>query len=191
MGEAGEFFEVPPPPEAQVRQPRPNSWEPAERVIGQEVPLAVVVSRSATVAVIVGRLTAYPNGFAFNVSLRSKPKHRMETEAFHSWRRRRPEATAPPDEVFRFGVEFGDGSLVTSLDTRAIGEPGQPKARILMGGGGGGSEARYDFSYWTSPLPPLGPITFVSEWPSEGVVLTRYEIDSEPIRNAALMATGR
>jgi hypothetical protein len=35
------------------------------------------------------------------------------------------------------------------------------------------------------PLPPIGPLFFVCEWPAAGIPLTRVEVDSERLRDAA------
>ena len=35
------------------------------------------------------------------------------------------------------------------------------------------------------PLPPIGPLFFVFEWPAAGIPLTRVEVDSKPLRDAA------
>ena len=35
------------------------------------------------------------------------------------------------------------------------------------------------------PLPPPGSMTFVVEWPAQDIPLTRYEIDVQPLHDAA------
>jgi hypothetical protein len=35
------------------------------------------------------------------------------------------------------------------------------------------------------PLPPIGPLSFVCEWPAAGIALTHVEVDSQPLRDAA------
>jgi len=183
MKGAGDFFEplAPPPPPSEP--PRPKPWEQPDDIVGREVPLEVVIARSQTIAIIINRLTAYPNGFAFNLSLRAKPGHEMASDGFHGWRRRG--ASVPSDEILRFGIQFADGSKVTNLQVFAYGAPGPPTPPILLGGGGGGSSNRSDFFFWVWPLPPPGPLLFVTEWPIEGIQLSRYEISSDAIRQAA------
>jgi hypothetical protein len=156
-------------------------------VIGREVPLEVIIARSPTVAVAVGSFTAYPNGFGFNLSLRGKPGHELQTDDVRPWRRR-GDAKDSVRDLFHFGIEFADGSTVTNLQTMAIGVPDQPRPPILLGGGGGGSENRMDFSYWVWPLPPSGGMTLFTKWVAESLPLTRYEMDSEPIRIAGKSA---
>jgi hypothetical protein len=52
----------------------------------------------------------------------------------------------------------------------------------MSGGGGGG---RWHQGFWMWPLPPISPLSFVCEWPAAGIPLTRVEIDSQPLRDAA------
>jgi hypothetical protein len=37
-------------------------------------------------------------------------------------------------------------------------------------------------------LPPEGALTFVTEWPSEGIALTKIDFDSAAVRDAATRA---
>ena len=76
---------------------------------------------------------------------------------------------------------------MTNLDITGIGGPHdhRPKGPVLEGGGGGGIGQRYDLYYWVWPLPPPGRLAFVCEWPALGIPLSRYEIDSALIRDAA------
>jgi hypothetical protein len=50
-----------------------------------------------------------------------------------------------------------------------------------MGGGG----ARWHQGFWMWPLAPIGPLLFVYEWPAAAIPLTRVEVDSERLRDAA------
>jgi hypothetical protein len=135
--------------------------------------------------VAVRHLTAYPTGFSFQVSIRALPGHDFDMQAFPGPPRRRDD----PDKLFRFGLEFADGSRVTNLDITGIGDPRRPKGPVLEGGGGGGGDRRYDLHYWVWPLPSAGPLAFVCEWTAYALPLTRYEIDSAAIRAAAAEST--
>lgn len=181
------FFEPPPPPPPPSQQPPRPEWDQPDDFLGKEVPIQFVLARSAMALVAVRHVTAYPNGFSFQISLRSLPGHEFDMQAFHGPPRRRDDA----DELFRFGIEFADGSRVTNLDITGIGGPhdNRPKGPVLDGGGGGGGDSRYDLNYWVWPLPPAGPLAFVCEWPAYALPLTRYEIDSTPIRTAAAQST--
>lgn len=189
MGEAADFFELPAAPPAQAKPRSPQPWEPPHNVVGVEVPFELIIARSPKVVAVLGHITAFPNGFSFNLSMRSKPGHQMAANGFHGWRtrRRRWRARLPAD-IFRFGIGFADGSGATNLQIMGFGAPEPPKPPILLGGGGGGSESRYELSYWVWPLPPPGPLTLFMEWPAEGLSQTTFELDSELIRTAGISA---
>lgn len=191
MEGAEDFFEAPPPLPPPGEPPGPKPWEQPDDVLGQDVHLEPVIARTPNIAIVVSRLTAYPTGFAFVLSVRSKPGHEMPVDGLLRWRRRhgRRRPNKLPNDLFRFGIEFADGSQVTNLQVMGIGAPEQPPPPILLGGGGGGGERRLDSSYWVWPLPPAGSLTFVTEWPAERLPLTRFDVGSEIIRRAAEAAT--
>jgi hypothetical protein len=82
--------------------------------------------------------------------------------------------------MLRFGVAFADGRKASSLGsfTRSGEEPEGP---VLWGMGGG----RWHQGFWMWPLPPIGPLSFVCESRAAGIPLTRVEVDSQPLRDAA------
>jgi hypothetical protein len=181
------FFKPPRPrPPSEPRQPVLHEWDEPDDSLGREVPLQFVIARSHAAIVAVRRITAYHNGFAFEVSVRLLPGHELtDSSDLFGMRALRRTHEGLPDELFRFGLEFADGSTVTSLEVAAINEPTRPRRPILAGGGGGGGDRRFDMHYWVWPLPPPSKLTFLSEWPAQGLLLTRCEIDTEPIRTAA------
>ena len=63
--------------------------------------------------------------------------------------------------------------------------PERLQGPVLMPRGGSGSLERWHGAYWVWPLPPEGPVAFVCEWPIADIPLTRYELDSARIRDAA------
>jgi hypothetical protein len=96
-----------------------------------------------------------------------------------------------PAELFRAGFALADGSkatwlgpsggavaIATRLDER-------PKGPLLRSGAGGGGSRRWSQDLWLWPLPPEGRLEFVCEWPAVGIELTRTELDSSQIREAA------
>jgi hypothetical protein len=188
-----DFFEPPPPPPepdpAHVQQP---PWlGPPDNVLGTAVPIRLVLARTEKLAVAVTDATAYPDGVLFTVAVRrriSRPddlddplQHPM---GFHHLRRGAAEI---PPEVFRFGVQFADGRKATSIGAFPPSEL-EPDGPVLTQRGGGGGGGQWDFGFWLYPLPPPGPFAFVCEWPSEGVPLSRVEIDASLVREAAEQA---
>jgi hypothetical protein len=136
------------------------------------------------VAVIGG--TAYPTGFEFEASLRTRRVSEADADLATMWHPRLRKGEIPP-EFLRLGVEFSDGAKATNLRHPWFAEnpeeaPGQP---VLIPRAGSGSGANWDQRYWVWPLPPVGPFAFVCEWPAEGIPLTRAEIDGASIRAAA------
>ncbi|MDQ6947642.1 MAG: hypothetical protein M3256_15575 [Actinomycetota bacterium] len=181
-------FFTPPPPRPPWEPPQPllREWDEPDDSLGREVPLQFVIARSHAAIVAVRRITAYHNGFAFDVSVRLLPGHELSDPSdFVGVQALRRTDGGLPDELFRFGLEFANGATVTSLEVAGTGGPTRPTTPILAGGGGGGGDGRFDMRYWVWPLPPPGKLTFLSEWPAHGLPLTRCEIDSEPIRTAA------
>jgi hypothetical protein len=180
------FFEAPPPlpePEPHVRTP----WDgPANNVLGIVVPLNTVLAHSPRAVVTLGSITAYPDGFEFDYLIRSTSDELGQSLADHLHRRRT--ATELPDDLFRVGVQFADGTRLTSIGSeRAFGrtDTGGP---AMAPRGGGGSFQRWEGNWWVTPLPPAGRLELVCEWPAAGIGLTRVELDAGAIRDAAARA---
>ena len=162
-------------------------WDgPANNVLGIVVPLNMVLVQSDRAAVTLGSITAYPDGFEFDYLIRSTAEELGRSLAEHLHHRRAgPDL---PDDLFRFGLEFADGTRVTSIESRLpfSGEPGAGPAMVPRGGGG--SFERWLGNWWVTPLPPPGPLAFVCEWPAAGIALTRVEIDASAVLDAAVHA---
>ncbi len=162
---------------------------PPNNVLGVTLPVDVVLASSAKAVVTLGSVLAYPEGFEFSyLILVRDPEVGERLPEMHHYRRRRADPeTKLPDDLFRFGLEFADGSRVTTLEQHRGFEqpPDQMRGPVLMPRGGGGSLDRWHGAYWVWPLPPEGPIAFVCEWPVADIPLTRYELDAPLVRNAA------
>ena len=153
-----------------------------------------MLARTDDVAVAVIDAIAYTTGVQLNlVAARRKAcadvdPFELQHRAMHGLR---PGAELPP-ELLRFGVQLSDGRKATSvgsgpgaLFTLGGGEEQEPEGPLLSPGSGGGSDDRWESEYWLWPLPPPGPLAFVVEWPAEGIELTRQEVDSAAIIEAA------
>jgi hypothetical protein len=124
------FFEptppAPGPPQQSWRQP---AWlGPPDNAMGGVVALGLVVARSQQAAVWIGSATAFPSGVQFAVELRWRPEMFEIVSRGAPWHYRPGEGGELPDELFRAGFQFADGSKVTTLGRRAR----RPRA----GGGG-------------------------------------------------------
>lgn len=181
------FFELPPRPEPPHEpEPAPLPWHgPPENALGGSVPLELLVGRSETAAVAFTNVTAYPSGFGFTLAVRLREPstepcyHRPPHELWSG-----EGAGDLPDRLLRFGFDLADGSKATSVGGfPLIGD--EPAGPVLIGGAGGGGARSWDQRFWVWPLPPPGRMAAVCEWPSEGIALTRVELDAAPIREAA------
>jgi hypothetical protein len=98
-----------------------------------------------------------------------------------------------PAELFRAGFQLADGSKATWLGPGggagavaiATRPDERPKGPVILSGAGGGGSRRWSQDLWLWPLPPEGRLEFVCEWPALGIELTRAELDSRQIREAA------
>jgi hypothetical protein len=178
-----DFFEPPPPPPEQKEYHPPPWLAPPANVLGGPVPLRLIVARREAVAIAVMNARAYPTGLEFTVSVR-RPRGRSALEEPPFGCRRVSRDEIEP-EVLRFGVQFSDGRKATSLGGFTRPPDQEPPGPVLVMRGGGGGGGQWDHGFWLYPLPPPGTLAFVCEWPSEGIELTRLEIDAELVREAA------
>ena len=187
------FFESipqpPPPPEpAQRRRP---AWMRSDVVIPGSVPAEVVLVRTERVAVAVGSIRAYPNGFEFTVHIRlrgedetSWPGH---SDPFGRHRPRR--GTREDDDQLRLGILFADGRRAATTGEHYRPSDDDDDGRlVLQQGGGGGSSRSCDWDFWVHPLPPGGPVILVASWPEHGIAESRAELDGAAVREAAQRA---
>lgn len=178
----------PPTPPEPVLRPRP-AWEMPDEVIPGSVPAELLLIRTEQVAVAIGGIRAYPNGFEFTVHIRRRKED--ETEGYVSdpleWHARR--GTQQPGEALRLGILYADGrrAAITGGHWQPDYE-GEPGRLLLQRRGGGGSARRWDGDFWVHPLPPDGPVTFVASWLKYGAGEARAELDGTAIGAAARRA---
>ena len=186
-----DFFRVPPRPERTLNVPRMPDWmhQPSDEV-GVLVPHAAVIARSRQALVALAGFRVYSIGVQILLMLRTLSEFVLEDPTGVRELMRRmidPTNDSLPETVFRFGVEFSDGRRATSLDRNWFGPDWQtkPPPLIHLGMTGGGGGAAFDWQLWLWPLPPPGVVTLVCEYPHVGIALTRYEIDTAPLLEAA------
>ena len=184
------FFGPPPPPEPQAPREPPAWAGPPRGVLGRRLPDQILLARSESVAVAIDRITAFPNGF--EVVLAGVPNPELLSSGGRPlFDLLRTDPIPPPNvqteevppEVFRFGMQFADGSKATSLDRRPTRES-EPDGPVLLGTSRGWSVERWSAHYWCWPLPPPGSMRFVCEWPAAGIELTAVEFDGRRLRDA-------
>ncbi len=174
-----------PPSQATVHPHRPLN------VMGFPVPLDLLLTHSETAAVRVQHLVAFPSGFEFEVVAHFRPTG--ETwDPMHglSGLRGKPgdRYGVLSDEHLRIGVEFADGRKATNVGPPMWSVAAGTKGPMLHPGDGGAGHSMANTTYWAWPLPPPGPLAFVCEWPQYDVRLTRREIDSQLLIEAASRA---
>ena len=184
------FDSIPPPPPREPVWEHRRPWERSDAVIPGSVPAEVMLIRTEQVAVAIGSVRAYPNGFEF--TLHTRLRHEDETglggadplDRRGLWRGRRD-----PGEVLRLGVMYADGRrTATTAGHPFVDDDADDGRLVLHQDGGGGNTRRWDGDFWVYPLPPEGPVTFVASWPKHGVAETRAELDGAAIRAAARRA---
>lgn len=183
-----DFFEsIPqlPPPQPPKRPPR-RPWMRPETMIPGSVPAEALLVRTETVAVAVGSLRAYPNGFEFTLHVRQ----RRDDEDFRYGlsdpfgRHPRMRGVTEPEQAMRLGILYGDGRRAATGRHAPYPDQVAPDELVVMQGGSHGSDRRWDGDFWVHPLPPDGPVTFVVSWLAKGVAEARAQVDGAAIRAA-------
>lgn len=174
-------------PEHDLPEPKRKRWRgAADDTLGVAVPYGEFLVRNDDIAVIVTGLVAFPVGFTVIVVALSRLDDPTESldMSVHSVMGR---SSQSPDQAFRFGIEFSDGSRVTNDAEFGYSrrEPAQPLLRH-RGGSSGGRRASQGF--WCTPLPPPGPMRFVCRWLAQGVEETSLQLDAQVILDAAARA---
>jgi hypothetical protein len=180
------FFEsIPEPPPPSPEWHGHPAWLRPNGVIPGAAPAGLSLIRTDEVAVAVGGLRAYPNGFEFTVHARLRQEDLVWGTSPTDWiadqRTRRA-----PEQALRLGVLYGDGrrAAITSHHAQT-GDEGSGEHLILLEVGRGGTDRQWNGDFWVHPLPPDGPVTFVASWLLYGVAETRAELDSSAIHEAA------
>lgn len=182
-----EFFE--PPPRIEDEPETTPEWDgPPAAVLPATVPIERTVASNAEATIYLASITAYPTGFKFDLFVVGADNG-SELDPFSFEHRILAERTGEisPSQL-RLGFLFADGSKATNTGKYfgwydESGAP--PDAPLMRGLGGGGGDGTWQSSFWTWPLPPPGRLEFLCEWPEAGIPLTRSELDSDAIIEAA------
>ena len=139
------------------------------------VPLNVLLARTDDAAMALLDLQVYTTGMSLTLAVRARsgPGARDLNNLVFEHR---------PSGAGRLllGVEFADGRRASNLYGL------EPQSDVVFhSGGGGGGDRSVDQSWWLSPLPPEGPLTFVTRCAALGIRETRTVVDASVIRGAA------
>jgi hypothetical protein len=159
------FFEPPPSrPPSDYRMP---AWARGpEGMVPGVVPVALLLARTDTHAVLVDGLLAYPTGFDFDLAVR-RPEHRWGDD-------------------LRLEVRFADGRSADNdprRRPRPIGD--QPPDPPLLYQSTSGPDGGH---VWLWGLPPPGPLTFVCQWPAKQIPPSEAVLDAGLVLAAAARA---
>lgn len=176
----------------------PSWWDEPDALLGVVVTTQLVLARTDTLAVTVREIVAYPTGFSLTVRIVARQGHSLpEVGADPGLRNRH---TDSPQSGFRFGLLHADGTkLEAAWHARYFGgdlrhppdfdhlsgldQPPQPF--IAPSGGSGGSALHWYGGYWSAPLPPPGPLGFVTQWLDGDVPETTVTTEAGAILEAA------
>jgi hypothetical protein len=138
------------------------------------VPVETVLARGEDVAVGIGRLGVYPQGFECDVFASARLE--LDLDPFEHDPR---SGDASSTDSLYFGVEFSDGRNVTNTYAAQGAESGRdPNALVMIEQDGGGGTGGWIQTYWVAPLPRSGAVKFVVAWPAVGVPDGRTDVDA-------------
>lgn len=183
-----DFFPSPPtPPEPEDEASSPEWLNPPDDTLPGVVAYELIIGQSATAAVVLTGMRAYPVGVSMKLGVHIRKRHRtrdLNSEVFDgpyrhdcddAWQRGR----------LKWGLEFVDGTRVTNLDNLALISADRPVRPTLTGGGGSSSNQHAERDYWLWPLPPAGPAKIVCQWLDFDIERTTQQIDTALIVEAA------
>ena len=75
-------------------------------------------------------------------------------------------------------MQFSDGRKATTVRWWSQLSRGEPTGPLLVEAGSSAGDRNWDGEFWLWPLPPPGTLTFAIEWPSEGLHLTKHDVDA-------------
>jgi hypothetical protein len=138
------------------------------------VPVALLVARTDTHAVLIDGLLVYPTGFDFDLAVRRRPGHPRHPG--HRW-----------EDDLRLEVRFADGRSAGNDPRRwprAAGDqpPDPPHLYQSTSGPDGGH-------VWLWGLPPPGPLIFACHWPIHQIPPSQAVVDAGLVLDAAARAT--
>jgi len=167
---------------------------PPQPEFGELVDMRPVVISGPKGVVRLGPVLAFSNGFQIQLAVRLR-EFDMDTDPFghRAWGRYAMKGQELPDDLLRIGVQFADGSKVTSLDQfqrminrTAARDPFEQPIGPVMVPTGGGSGGLWDMGYWVWPVPPPeGNLEVVLEWAANEIPVTRVPLSANAVVEAS------
>ncbi len=169
-----------------------------ENELPSPVPVAAILGRSTDVVVAIVGVQAYTTGLTFDVAvrMRTEPRGALRFRLHHLIGGHWHGEDVTADQLLLLGVQYGDERTATNLGPRRWRPDMEGEERdeptdeqlILSISGGGGGDRTHDRTFWLSPLPPPGPVTFVCAWSAFGIAETHTVVDGTQIAEAGSRA---
>jgi hypothetical protein len=140
------------------------------------VPVALLVARTATHAVLVDNLLVYPTGFDFDLAVRRHPRQPAST------------MTAPSCGAMSFGWRSASPTAAAPTTTPAAG-PAHPATNHPTRRGCTRSSVALTGATCGWGLPPPGPLTFICQWSAQQIPPSEAVLDAGLLLAAAARAT--
>src|SRR5258708_22894859 len=147
----------PPPPPEPVRQRRP-AWEQPDAAIPGSVAGDLILIRTGQVALAIGSVRAYPNGFEFTAHVRMRGDDQDEPAWHDPFDRHGRRRTRTPGDALRLGLLYADGRRAATTSHWWPGEDADPGRLGLQQGGGGGNAPRWEHGFSGHPPPRDAPV---------------------------------
>ncbi|GAA0560930.1 hypothetical protein GCM10010172_50170 [Paractinoplanes ferrugineus] len=164
-------------------------WQRRTSAPDNELPGAagvlLLLGHTDDAAVAVTQVEGFSTGWRFTLAVRlRRPRPGPHLHMLLS-RRAHLGLEIPVQDRLLLGLEYPDGRRASTLRDEPMGRPDDGAELVFRQQSGSGDDRSHDQSYWVSPLPPPGPVTFVLAWPSAGLPETRTGVDGAAIRAAA------
>lgn len=154
---------------------------PPDGVLGAATILQAVVLHDPDRAVVIDDVIVYPTGFTFSlVVIDAAAARHGEHDQDPGWW---PAGDRSPGDAIReprCRLRFPEGTYV-SPDFTDSDDPLTPQITSL---GGGGSDTRSETTYWVTPLPSPGRLTFEARWPDSDDPPGSVTIDADVLLDA-------
>jgi hypothetical protein len=161
-----------------------HAWHEPPGIVPADAGMVLVLARTDDAAVLVHEIEAWPGGFQLLLRVRTRPGADVPVEdpifAYEPYARRRVQhGKVPPPEQFRFGLRLPGGERVTNLS------PGASPHPSLTEGKAKGGKGEWVYRFGLTPLPDLGRMWIVCEWPRLTIAASGVELDTGVIHAAA------
>lgn len=167
--------------------PREDWLGPPRTAVPAVVPAERELARTEEASVSLSRFWVYPTGIEFEVLVDADDGW-SELDPFDEARFRGSQIRESSPDRLLIGFEFANGARVTTAgDGPAWRRDGEASPALISRSGHSGG-GHWQKKYWLWPIPPPGKVEFVCEWPAAGISLTRSELNSTAIIDAASRA---